>query len=579
MKFLAQGTFDGQAVEFPIEVPDNLPKEQITGYVDNYVKSHFGSDGPLTHEDRLKQLGFVDSPGEGSAAPGFLDTLGKEIAGGASDVAGAIPALTNISDPANIGTLAKGALGAARVATSPATAAGAKVGQLTLDATGSPVAAGVADAAGSMGASALMGAAASGVNSAARKAAPYVLPGAQDALLTQGLQDLKGTTDNLLTGRPTSQQLYGVVDQMNPKVASLPNLEKAATSIASNEATMEKFGLESKTLINTASSIKDTLAQPGGMDFQQARDILRRIGQRIDDLRDPLRRSTGSGEELGAMKQLYAGLLDDMEARTPKASRALVAANQAAKREFAVGELNDVIDKGVKAVQGKGPESINFSTMLNNLKSEIRKNELFADAFQPGELEKIEDTLKELSKLPVSSAPRGANYGSGRVAGRGSIGGILGGAASYAAGGDVSTGAALGGMANIAASQVISSALMTDTGRSFLLRLVRGQPGLLMSPRGLALVGAASRAGQAAESADLSDLGPSEAAAADIPPEEIERRESIMGDLSGISAAPASSPTPGRFERLQTMLQDAVNRNDVKGAATLRQLLLREAGQ
>lgn len=604
MNFIAKGTLNGEAVEIPVTVPDNLPEDQIGAYVKTFVDTHLGEGGrSLTPEERIQMLGgFVESPGEGSAAPGFFDKLGSEISGGVTDIAEGLGGEGPVVPP-NILGIARAGLGAARVVGSPLTAFGAMLGKgaLEMGAPG-PVAA-VADAAGSTLGSMGAGKAAQATGQAVRRGLPYVLPGASGAMLESGKDAVRALPKSLSPLTP-SEDLYQVVDQMNPAVSKLPTLEKVASEIAENEEKLAKFGVESRVLINTAANISETMQpaaktvmQPSAsilnnaglpiqqsvttsaaptFNFQDVRNVLRRIGQRIDDLRDPMRRSTGSGEELGAMKQLYGALISDLEksgeAGVGQASQALRVANSAAKREFATKELSDVIESGIKHVQGgQLPESVNFGTMMNNLKKEVSKNELFTQAFSADELSKIQSTLDELRKLPVPPPPRGVNAGSYAQGRRAGLGGLIG----YGLTG-TTEGAVAGSMGGVAASNLLASALMTDTGRSFLLRIVKSQPGLLFSPKGFALLGAASRAGTAVQAGEL-DLGPSEAGAADIPLDEIERRQSIMGDLSGIGAVPESIPSLPRNERLQMLLKEAVRSGDAKRVRSLKQAILNDA--
>ena len=543
---------DGQPFDEVIPVPKTISSGDRRSFVESYLHTAFtGEDSEfspsgtaLTREQRMSKLAEGLPPAEG--APGFIQKLGGEISGGASQflrgAAGPEPYLS----PGGVPQVADMALGATRVAAAFPMALGAAAGKATLEATDSPVAAGVADTIASFGigplagplagtragakiaklginygASGLLGSLAGGVNRGARKLATK-LPGAGTALMDVGKAEMRAIPEKFLPSVPSSQ-LYDVVEQMNPAALRMPNLQKAAKEIADNEKTLSKFGVESQNLIGTAADIEGTLAakrvatlvpsptllnnagqsipqsvvktvQPT-VEFRDARAVLRRLGQRIDDLRDPLRRSTGSGEELGEMKKLYGAALKDLE--TTQAGPALMAANAAAKREFGVRELRDVVEKGIKSVQGADlPENANFGTMLNALKKEIATNELFTQAFPAKELEKITGALEELRKLPVPRPARGAPVGSSLQARRAGIGGALGSSmGAYVGGpGGAMTGGAIGSFSGIVIAEAISAALVTPAGRRMLVGIVRNQPGFLFTPQGAALLSAAARA-------------------------------------------------------------------------------------
>lgn len=445
-------------------------------------------------------------------APNFAEKLGSEFTGGAADLAGGVATL--MSDPlslAGAGGAAEMGLGAARMIGAVPTAIGAQLGKTTLDATGNEYAAGVADAVGqTMGVTGVAGA----VKGAAKSL--RLLPGASTAFYDEGLQTARGIAGKYLPNI-SSDKLYAVVDAMNPTVTSLPNLKRVAEEIVQKEKGISKISgkLADSRLQETAADIVGALSSKPivttagvttgkqAFEFNQIRDVIRRLGQRIDELRDPMRKSTGSSEELGATKRMLAAIYDDLEKSADKgvgdAADALKAANVVARREFAVKELSEVVENGIKHVQGgQLAETPNFGTMLNNLRKEVKKNELFAKSFSAKEMGEIEKTLGELAEMPVIKGAKGRPEGSSLQWKQGGAGMVAGAAVGNYLGVGTGTGAAVGAGLSVVAANAISSLLSTQGGRKFLISVARNEPRLFTTTAGLGLLQAAARAGVAA---------------------------------------------------------------------------------
>jgi hypothetical protein len=273
------------------------------------------------------------------------------------------------------------------------------------------------------------------------------LPGASAAAQEVGVTTARGLPA-LLRPKQSVDDLYAVVEGFNPRIP-LPTLGATSRKLLKGEATVAEIApaLKSPGITSVAGSIERTTAggvdevvspvldafgkeirtlvetQGGDASFQAVRATLRRLGDRIDALR-----RTG-GEELGAAKSLYKALQADLEAAassdavTAGARAALKAANAAARKDFAAGELAEAIEQvGVTTVKSGDTllERVNPAGLANWLRKP--GSEEFRKSLTAAELQQVDDVLKQLARVPVPPPPTGANVGSALTLGRGGAG-------------------------------------------------------------------------------------------------------------------------------------------------------------
>jgi hypothetical protein len=215
-------------------------------------------------------------------------------------------------------------------------------------------------------------------NGAARWAGAR-LPGASSTLHEMAAEQL-GKIPGAIQPKATAESLYKIADSFSPRI-DMPGLIATADKVLSREQ-QAAAGLKLPGLTKTAESLSG--AAQGGMPFQDVRVNLRRVGDKIRQLRD-----TG-GEELGAYKQMWRSMMDDMEAAAASghpaeaAVHALKAANAAMKREYAAEELGDILTKKALAIRGdlgfmrngEPQVQVNFNKALKEIRAseDIKKS-------------------------------------------------------------------------------------------------------------------------------------------------------------------------------------------------------------
>jgi hypothetical protein len=428
---------------------------------------------------------------------GSLDTLTHGVKSGAGAM---VDAATNFHQP---GALGAAALGALQIMAAPVAATGRQMGGIAQDVAmalgmGPNVSAGIATATdmatqmpgAALGAVRAAPAALQGIQGAAK-----MLPGAQVGLREMG-KKIVAAFPSALKPKVASDVLYKMVDDLNPMV-QLPGFQAKAKEILGTEVALGEYGLANTQLMTAAGKAAKATARPAasidpavkwlGDEFgtgiaQAPRDIpfkivqriRQRLGERIGELR------VAGGEELGSYKQLYKTLSKDLEnAATEEAGTAfryLKRANEAANREFAIGELDDIFNATMgRALEGREITSSNFAQALNKIRDLRRSDELFAKGIGAKNLDRIEGQLDQLRQLKINPPPAGVNVGSALIMGRATVAGGIGATVGTLMGGPTggAIGAGIGSAAGAGVPWAISRIMQTPKAAERLVRLMK----------------------------------------------------------------------------------------------------------
>lgn len=447
--------------------------------------------------------------------PGFLDLLGEETSGGIKQVVEGL--FSPMESFEELGTRPGEVVSGALRATPPFSvinAASRKAGLETLEATDSPVAAAGMDIATNLGLGALTGQVGRAGESFARTKLAPRLPGAAVALHEIGETQLRGTPKTLLPKIP-SEDLYTALEQANVPGISLPRYRALAQKLSGSEADLENFGLAlprvqrvagkgikateeilpgaaSQTLVNAAGQPLVTGAGTKSLKdvpFQTLQSLRKRLGVLIRKARGT---PFGSEEpELGPLKQAFKALSEDLE-KTPASAPGyalLKEANDAAKREFFVEELEHMVAKGfIEAGDAGHP----FKNVWKKFQKSELDDQLFSTSVSAQEMERLKATLQKLARLPKKPTGPGAEFGAGANLRRGGIGGTIGLGVAKLTGADPFTAMAAGSSLHIAFSAAVSGLLKTEKGRKVLVTFMERTPRI--TPDGIQLLTAASRA-------------------------------------------------------------------------------------
>ena len=301
------------------------------------------------------------------------------------------------------------------------------------------------------------------------------LPGSQVALREMGKADIGKVMDTLNNQGAKATDLYKVVETLNPKVTT-PEFNALANKILKQQQKLNEFNLGSPSVSSVAAGAKrgtveavdpagkwlgdtfgqDPRTQLKEIPFSLIADVRQALGAHIGELRQ-----TG-GKDLGSFKLLYGALSRDLENSANRGAGAAYAAlnhaNATAKKEFAVGELDEIFRGTMgKALEGQEFTSSNFAQALNKIRKERIDNELFEQGLGKKTLDSIEARLDEFRRLKINPPPKGVNVGSALVATRMGVGGGVG---SFF--GPVGT--ATGVLAAAIGPPAISAIMRSDTG-------------------------------------------------------------------------------------------------------------------
>ena len=295
---------------------------------------------------------------------------------------------------------------------------------------------------------------------AALQRAPKMLPGASAALQEEGVRVARGLPAKAIAAPArSSDELFGeLAAGPNPSIPTT-NLAKAAADLASKEAKVPGKRLKDTEIVGLADDFKDTAS----LSIGEIQGASKRLNALIRD-------RTKQDELRGAYKHLKEGLQKDLEAAAQggtSEAKTLKEAWKSYRRESAQENLAEIIEKRGIQHTDEYLERIN----PNSIGDWIKNNKFFRESVDATELKEIEKTLKELSQIPRVPVKRGQPIGSGRRLGMLGLGAAAGG---YAGGG---IGAAVGAFAVDKGSDLIARALMSDTGRKALIKIVTANGG------------------------------------------------------------------------------------------------------
>jgi len=324
------------------------------------------------------------------------------------------------------------------------------------------------------------------------QASPKLLPGASAALQEEGLVGARAIKNLIVPPPRPSKDLYEALEKAgNPRLpirttmSEITRLQKSESKIAE--------GLKSDPLLSVLGGLKEmgggkapitdfvpntsggmgytrVVKEPGkpsGVTFQEAKENIERLGKKIGNTTD--------AELKGAYKDLYKALLKDLQVAESSSKGApaqlFKEARLAYRRELARNELAEVIEtRGIK----KQSEMLDQGLPNNvaNWMHGTKDGAYFKSSITTHELGQINAALKEWSRIPSVPTKQGHPTGLGSRLAIAGLGGATGTAIT-----GTGLGGAVGALAADKAAEYISRALMTDTGRRVLLKVVRANGG------------------------------------------------------------------------------------------------------
>lgn len=314
------------------------------------------------------------------------------------------------------------------------------------------------------------------------------IPGHAAAEQQIGAELIRDTPKLLPGDAASTKAAYDKVAAMGSPTMPVPSLTKMVTDLSSVEAVAKKYGGSNPTIRRATIDAAKTLQASGGnMPFSDVAIMLKRYREKVSGL------ETQGGEAFGAYKALRKSLFDDMataEAQGTSAGQNAVAlkeAMKAAKQSIAKDEFTEMLEKhGTKMVTvgGQTFEVIEPTKILNKLNAIDFKASVGAQTYS-----KIEQTLKELAKIPKPDTATGAGIGTPKralvMAGAGAAGALHG--PVGAMGGSI---AAAGTMMMHDAA---ASLMMSDKGRNFLVKMFKANNGKMGERTGQMMQFAASQ--------------------------------------------------------------------------------------
>jgi hypothetical protein len=360
------------------------------------------------------------------------------------------------------------------------------------------------------------------------------LPGAPFTLHEMAAEQL-GKIPGAIQPKATAEGLYKIVDGFSPEIP-MPNLRATASKLLSQEeqaaAGLKLGSAETATSLRARATpvtksvdtgVVDAKGNPitrtvtenpsGAMPFQDIRVNLRRVGDKIRELR------VSGGEELGAYKQLYHAMMNDMEAATATGNPALPAvqalknANLAMKREFAAEELGDLFSiKGggiTPRPDGAGLE-VNFGKIVREIEKsdDLRRSLTMVKPDGRTEYDTLLADVREMwAKTPALPKARGVEAGS-KLRNRSIAAGAGVGAGVGFYFGNTTLGSSLGAGAGGVLPDILGKLMVSEGGRRFLHGVLTGTGGQL-TPAAMSILAVAVGNTPPARdtAAQLGDLG------------------------------------------------------------------------
>jgi hypothetical protein len=291
----------------------------------------------------------------------------------------------------------------------------------------------------------------------------------------------------------TKDELYNLVNQFDPQIP-MPNLRAAYDSLLSTEQ-KAVANLKVGKVMETGKQLVQRQDNQGAMPFQDVRVNASRIGALKRQAQE-----SGNSTESGMYSQLWKAMQKDLEAAGAAgnpdmpAVQALKAANTAAKREFAIDDLADIVSvKGggitprpdLQATPG-GAEQVQVN--MNRIYKKVLESDDIKNALGKEEFAELTSDLARMAKvMRALPSPAGQNVGSFQRVKSLERGIALAGGAGGAAGLgliDPSTAAMLGGVgmaANYMGPKVLATLIATKPGRMLLERTLTHSGGNLSS--------------------------------------------------------------------------------------------------
>lgn len=322
------------------------------------------------------------------------------------------------------------------------------------------------------------------------------MPGAGVALNEMAAERLDQLGQRVTPGRNQVRAAYAASRAAgNPSIA-MDNLRRVASDIVNTESSLTKAN-QNPGLLQLAQGFLDESTQ--GWDWERAAQEAQRVYAEIKKQRRTY------GQPAAELNQLYGAMRDDLANPTPVGQAvqqtatkqaAWETAQGTARRQFAAESLQEQINKAM-GVQGEGFDSVSVNRILKWIKQQERGAQLghpdtaakrFVESWQPGELQDIKSTLKDISKnLGNIPAIRGTPKGSSeRILGGaiGTLGGLAIGGSPFSAG----VGTAVG----VVTEYTLGRLLVTEAGRAFVRKAMKMAP--MTSPQFNQMIGAYLRA-------------------------------------------------------------------------------------
>lgn len=231
--------------------------------------------------------------------------------------------------------------------------------------------------------------------------------------------------------------------------------------------------------------------------LRQFRDNLEEIGAEIGRLRRATEDRTGlvrgASRNLRALRKVYASALNDLDSLPGAVPAILDDYRQALRKDFAVTDLERIIERAIDTRQGDGLTFIK-PRMIRRSWRQAKDSGFLRESFTPVERAQVDAFIDDLATLPPLPRPSGVAAGSAmaltRTAGAGGIAtGITG---------DPQLGALAAGVAAVT-PRVIARMLMTEPGRRLIRRTLSTEgfirPDIMGALAGLARVSGTSLAG------------------------------------------------------------------------------------
>jgi len=265
-------------------------------------------------------------------------------------------------------------------------------------------------------------------------------------------------------------------------------VQKALAPIKDSLAKLQGLSKGARSEFSRAISVLDGLADDieksgGKFPLEKFQLEMEALGEIFRDMR----KTGGSGfKHVSGARAALLGALDDakkVSGATGAGANILDVARKTFLRNETVNEMDDLIGAAFKVRRGLGDAAqFNPTEVIQGLK----KSPFFSSAFSKDEQKEIYGLLTKINRIPVLSAPRGSNPGSGAFLAR-----QLARAGGAYAGAQISPLAAAGGLVApdvVRVGKDVALALQFPEGRKVLGRLLTATDGAL-TPKAAEILG------------------------------------------------------------------------------------------